>query len=86
MDSTSEHSNAEKPAHVAQRLTKEQIDTAAELTAGTDIHIDPAEAARLRRKIDLHLMPLMCILYLYDIILFVTILLHTEGTQNSVCG
>jgi ACS family allantoate permease-like MFS transporter len=86
MDSASEHSKAEKPTHVAQRLAKEQIDTAAELTAGTDIHIDPAEAARLRRKIDLHLMPLMCILYLYDISLRITMLLHAERKQNSVCG
>jgi ACS family allantoate permease-like MFS transporter len=40
-----------------------QVDTAARLVAGKDLHVDPAEAARVRRKIDLYLMPLMCFLY-----------------------
>ncbi|KAI0797539.1 major facilitator superfamily domain-containing protein [Abortiporus biennis] len=39
-------------------------DVAAQLTAGKDITIDPVEAKRIRRKIDLHLMPLMCVLYM----------------------
>lgn len=41
-----------------------EVDIAAELTAGKEINFTPEEAARVRRKIDLHLMPLMCILYL----------------------
>lgn len=66
MDSASEHSSSEKQAHGHHhtQLTKEQADTAATLTAGHDEVVDPAEAARIRRKIDMHLMPLMCILYL----------------------
>lgn len=36
------------------------VDVAAQLTSGTGVAIDPAESARVRRKIDLHLMPLMC--------------------------
>ncbi|KAI0053853.1 hypothetical protein FA95DRAFT_6833 [Auriscalpium vulgare] len=43
------------------------LDTAAVLTAGAGDRLsdslDPAAAARLRRKIDLHLMPLMCSAY-----------------------
>lgn len=37
-----------------------QVDTAAELVAGKDIELDPAEALRIRRRIDWHVMPLMC--------------------------
>ncbi|KAI0665309.1 MFS general substrate transporter [Cubamyces menziesii] len=45
-------------------LATHDVDVAAELTAGKDFVLDPAEAARVRRKIDWHLMPLMCILYM----------------------
>ncbi|THG96614.1 hypothetical protein EW026_g5249 [Hermanssonia centrifuga] len=40
------------------------VDIAARLTAGKEISFTPEEAARLRRKIDWHIMPLMCILYM----------------------
>ncbi|EED79307.1 predicted protein [Postia placenta Mad-698-R] len=40
------------------------VDVAAQLTSGTEVAIDPAESARVRRKIDMHLMPLMCVMYL----------------------
>ncbi|TRM56417.1 hypothetical protein BD626DRAFT_519730 [Schizophyllum amplum] len=47
-------------------LAKADIDTAAELVAGrTDVKLDPETAARLRRKIDWHIMPLFCLMYLY---------------------
>ncbi|KAF7440591.1 hypothetical protein PC9H_000937 [Pleurotus ostreatus] len=42
----------------------EDVDVAAQLAAGSDEVINPVIAARLRRKIDWHLMPLMCIMYL----------------------
>ncbi|KAI0647523.1 MFS general substrate transporter [Trametes meyenii] len=45
-------------------LVAHDVDVAAELTAGSDFVLDPEEAARVRRKIDRHLMPLMCILYM----------------------
>ncbi|TRM59317.1 major facilitator superfamily domain-containing protein [Schizophyllum amplum] len=46
-------------------LAKADIDTAAELVAGrTDVKLDPETAARLRRKIDWHIMPLFCLMYL----------------------
>jgi ACS family allantoate permease-like MFS transporter len=59
----------EKPdkqhAHSARvDIDPSQVDTAAALVAGADIRVDPAEAARVRRKIDRHLMPLMCFLYM----------------------
>ncbi|KZT71376.1 MFS general substrate transporter [Daedalea quercina L-15889] len=41
-----------------------QADAAAQLVAGNDVAVDPAEAKRVRRKIDFHILPLMCILYL----------------------
>ncbi|KAJ3506872.1 hypothetical protein NLJ89_g6626 [Agrocybe chaxingu] len=40
-----------------------EVDTAAELAAGDHGPLDPAEALRIRKKIDLHILPLMCILY-----------------------
>lgn len=65
VDQTSDHSFDEKATrHEAVAVDREQVDTAAELVACKDFE-DPLEAARVRRKIDLHLMPLMCFLYLY---------------------
>ncbi|PPR01815.1 hypothetical protein CVT24_001679 [Panaeolus cyanescens] len=40
-----------------------ELDTAAELAAGDQGPLDPQEALRIRRKIDWHILPLMCILY-----------------------
>lgn len=44
--------------HIA--LGRTQVDTAAELVAGKDVELDAEEARRIRRKIDWHLMPMMC--------------------------
>ncbi|KAH8106893.1 MFS general substrate transporter [Cristinia sonorae] len=52
-----------KPS-VQPALDAKTVDVAAHLTAGKDIVLEPEEAARIRRKIDLHLMPLMCVLYM----------------------
>ncbi|TFK54719.1 MFS general substrate transporter [Heliocybe sulcata] len=60
MDSSSERSEK----HAAMAVDVGEADVAAQLTAGKDVTLDPQQALRLRRKIDLHLMPLMCILYL----------------------
>ncbi|KAI0032038.1 MFS general substrate transporter [Vararia minispora EC-137] len=40
-----------------------QVDTGAQLVAGEDVELDAAEANRIRRKIDVHILPLMCVLY-----------------------
>lgn len=44
--------------HVA--FTNDQVDTAAQLVAGQDFDLDSAEAARIRKKIDWHILPMMC--------------------------
>ncbi|KZP29608.1 MFS general substrate transporter [Athelia psychrophila] len=40
-----------------------EVDTAAKLAAGVHGPLDPVEAQRIRRKIDVHILPMMCILY-----------------------
>jgi ACS family allantoate permease-like MFS transporter len=52
----------EKLAHVS--VDTDQVDTGAPLVAGVTLPLDPEESLRIRRKIDKHIMPLMCILYL----------------------
>ncbi|KAG5724303.1 Thiamine pathway transporter THI73 [Termitomyces sp. T112] len=56
----SEKAIDEKHGHVA--VSTRVVDTAAELSFG-DVEIDPAEALRVRKKIDYHILPLMCTLY-----------------------
>jgi len=46
--------------HIA--FSKDQVDAGAQLVAG-GVDLDPAEADRIRKKIDWHILPLMCILY-----------------------
>ncbi|TFY71974.1 hypothetical protein EVG20_g1010 [Dentipellis fragilis] len=43
-------------------LSTKQVDTGAQLVAGLG-ELDDAEATRIRRKIDRHILPLMCVLY-----------------------
>ncbi|KAM5541010.1 hypothetical protein V8D89_005321 [Ganoderma adspersum] len=47
-------------AHVA--VANKEVDTAAQLATGLD-ELSPEEAIRIRKKIDWHILPLMCILY-----------------------
>ncbi|GAW03134.1 MFS general substrate transporter [Lentinula edodes] len=56
-------SSGSKPeiGHHVEVSTKE-VDTAAALIGDTG-EIDPAEAIRIRKKIDRHILPLMCVLY-----------------------
>ncbi|KAI0819437.1 MFS general substrate transporter [Trametes gibbosa] len=55
----------EKKAHVNVHVAvaDEDVDTAAKLAAGLDQDLTPEEFDRIRRKIDWHILPLMCILY-----------------------
>ncbi|KAI0957870.1 hypothetical protein AcW1_006123 [Taiwanofungus camphoratus] len=66
MDSSSSSGSIEKNAghDLKPIVAAYDVDVAAHLTAGQDITVDPVEAARVRRKIDWHLMPLMCIMYM----------------------
>jgi MFS family permease len=52
----------EKRGHIS--FDSQQVDTGAQLDASIDTPPDPGESLRIRRKIDRHILPLMCILYL----------------------
>ncbi|KAG6854547.1 hypothetical protein C0991_004883, partial [Blastosporella zonata] len=62
--SVSGNSEPEKQAHHGTAVDEYEVDVAATLGSGSEPPLDPAEAARLRRKLDFHIMPFMCILYL----------------------
>ena len=47
--------------HVA--AVDKDVDTAAQLAAGIDQELTPEESNRLRKKIDWHILPLMCSKY-----------------------
>ncbi|KAI0289618.1 MFS general substrate transporter [Russula brevipes] len=57
MSSFSEKSD-EKRVHIS--VDSQQVDTGAQLVAGFHSPLDPDESLRIRRKIDWHLLPLMC--------------------------
>ena len=59
--STQDEKKSEVNVHVA--LVTDEVDTGAALVAGKHVEITPEEGRRIRRKIDRHLMPLMCVLY-----------------------
>ncbi|KAH6918291.1 membrane transporter [Coprinopsis sp. MPI-PUGE-AT-0042] len=50
--------------HERHVLNLKDVDTAAEVSEVETKPLTPEEAKRIKRKIDLHIMPLMCILYL----------------------
>ncbi|KAJ7851189.1 MFS general substrate transporter [Mycena leptocephala] len=52
----------EKDRHAVEVSAKD-VDTGAALMYGEHEELDPAEALRVRKKIDYHVLPLMCILY-----------------------
>jgi MFS family permease len=54
----------EKGDRIEHTFDKHVVDVAAQVTAGSDITVDPETSLRLRKKIDRNLMPLMCSLYL----------------------
>ncbi|KAJ7618009.1 major facilitator superfamily domain-containing protein [Roridomyces roridus] len=56
------HSSDEKKGNVELEVSVEVVDTGALLVSG-DAELDPAEALRVRKKIDRHILPLMCVLY-----------------------
>lgn len=51
-------STADAQHHLAFKTN--QVDTGAQLVAGEQIELDPAESIRIRKKIDRHILPLMC--------------------------
>ena len=64
MDSSAA-SETEKKAHLPGAVVNvSDVDVAARLASTTETPLDPEVARRLKRKIDMHLMPLMCLMYL----------------------
>ena len=55
---TDEKKEAHVDVHVA--VADREVDTAAQLVAALDEEITPEESERLRKKIDWHILPLMC--------------------------
>ncbi|EKM55082.1 uncharacterized protein PHACADRAFT_208608 [Phanerochaete carnosa HHB-10118-sp] len=48
----------------ARKVTLSDVDVAAAVTAGKDLSaVDEKEAKRVRRKIDMHILPLMCLIF-----------------------
>lgn len=67
MDSASDNSESEKRedhVHASSTVHSYDVDVGAQLIAETDRSLTPQEASQLRSKIDWHIMPLMCIMYL----------------------
>ncbi|KAF5389882.1 hypothetical protein D9757_003557 [Collybiopsis confluens] len=58
----------ERPAKQFQTLTLAKVDVAAQFVteADGDTELDPQVAKKILRKIDLHIMPFMCLMYLQD--------------------
>lgn len=52
----------EKNDHVVE-VSVNDVDTAAQVIAGASEALDPKEAERIKKKIDRHILPLMCTLY-----------------------
>ncbi|KAG9308676.1 MFS general substrate transporter [Chiua virens] len=51
------------PEYHAHAVSTKKIDTGAQLVAGLSTELDPAESERVRKKIDYHILPMMCTLY-----------------------
>ncbi|KAJ3736008.1 major facilitator superfamily domain-containing protein [Lentinula guzmanii] len=62
-DSTSNHSK-EKQDHPLKAVNESDVDVAAQLVDGKGEELDPQVAKRILRKLDIHIMPLMCLMYL----------------------
>ncbi|KAI6010102.1 MFS general substrate transporter [Pisolithus microcarpus] len=54
---------AKDEKHNGVSVSTKEVDTAAQLAAGLSGTLDPEEALRIRKKIDKHILPLMCMLY-----------------------
>jgi ACS family allantoate permease-like MFS transporter len=59
----SDDKHQDEKHHAFLSVTTKEVDTAAELGSGEQGELDPQEAARVLRKIDKHILPLMCSKY-----------------------
>ncbi|KAG0705125.1 major facilitator superfamily domain-containing protein [Suillus ampliporus] len=64
MDSASDNSEKREPDHMHTSVHNYDVDVGAQLISETDHPLTPEAASRLRAKIDWHIMPFMCIMYL----------------------
>ncbi|KLO10428.1 MFS general substrate transporter [Schizopora paradoxa] len=58
------HEDEKKYVTTAAAVTELEVDVAAQLDSGSDETVSPEDAVRIRRRVDLHILPLMCLLYL----------------------
>ncbi|KAJ7494380.1 MFS general substrate transporter [Mycena galericulata] len=61
--SASENSDEKHGSAYDIEVTAKELDTGAGLLYGNQTELDPREAERVRKKIDMHILPLMCTLY-----------------------
>lgn len=59
-DSFSDADEKQVQVNVHVAVADQDVDTAARLAAGVDQELTPEESNRLRKKIDWHILPLMC--------------------------
>ncbi|KAJ7872763.1 major facilitator superfamily domain-containing protein [Mycena olivaceomarginata] len=59
----SDEKHLDEKAPGAIEVSVDDVDTGAAVAASGDMELDPLEAVRLRKKIDRHILPLMCVLY-----------------------
>ncbi|KAJ3808560.1 major facilitator superfamily domain-containing protein [Lentinula lateritia] len=82
-DSTSYYSN-EKKGRALKVVSESDVDIAAQVVSkGDGGELDPQVAKKLLRKIDLHIMPLMCLLFLFQRMTFAD---KTTLGQSAVLG
>ena len=100
-DSYEEKSDVKEPGVVVSEVgqhhvafTNDQVDTAAQLVAGQDFELDPEEALRIRKKIDWHILPMMCstfllrlpIIMIYDPQISSTVLYWVQFMDKTTLG
>ncbi|KAI6160252.1 MFS general substrate transporter [Pisolithus thermaeus] len=66
MSSESVSGIAKDERHNGVAVSAKEVDTAAQLAAGLSGTLDPEEALRIRKKIDKHILPLMCMLFFVE--------------------
>ncbi|KAI6117991.1 MFS general substrate transporter [Pisolithus sp. B1] len=66
MSSESMSGIAKDERHNGVAVSAKEVDTAAQLAAGLSGTLDPEEALRIRKKIDKHILPLMCMLFFVE--------------------
>ncbi|KAJ6550314.1 MFS general substrate transporter [Mycena capillaripes] len=67
MDTSSEFDDKKPTATGAIEVSVYDVDTGAALASSGDTELDPQEALQLRKKIDRHILPLMCRAFYYQL-------------------